>query len=173
MGKKNLLLVFLLMGMVVAGIGGCIQGFHGGNTSAHTGRGAGAPTGTSSGVPNTAASTSSKPLGGVSLEEIGKLGHVMTMNIKDLQLKGIKTWVDGAVWRSNLRWFNLRFADSPWFYSGGNLYVFEHNSDNFYAYVESNEEPGYPFYVIHVPINGVDFTYGGPSGTVAVVDTSG
>lgn len=105
------------------------------------------------------------------MDKIGSRSHVDLLDFNGV--KGIKVYVEGSTWVSDGNAYNTRFTYAPMFYSGGNLYVYQYADESFsYAYQDGNLKV-YPFVVIAVPVNAVDFTMGGPSGTILVVSDDG
>ncbi|GAB6135503.1 hypothetical protein [Thermococcus prieurii] len=122
---------------------------------------------TSSGTAETSTGTSGTV---TSLEEIASLGHVELFRGNGV---GIKVYVEGSSWVSSGNAYNTRFDYAPMFYSGGNLYVYQYADESFsYAY-EDGTLKEYPFIVLAIPVKGVDFTLGGPSGSILVVSDDG
>jgi len=163
-------LVLVLVAVVLAA--GCMGGTtekptSSGGTAIAASTSTGGSQATSSGTARTSTGTSGKV---TSLEEIASLGHVELFNGNGI---GIKVHVDGSSWVSSGNAYNTRFDYAPMFYSGGNLYVYQYADESFsYAY-EDGTLKAYPFIVLAIPVKGVDFTLGGPSGSILVVSEDG
>ena len=167
---KRIVLVLVLVAIVL--VAGCTGGTTEKPTSSTSppsttqGTTGGSQT-TTSGTVETSTGTSGKV---TSLEEIAGRGHVELLSGNGV---GIKVYVDGSSWVSNGNAYNTRFDYAPMFYSGGNLYVYQYADESFsYAY-EDGTLRAYPFIVLDVPVKGVDFTLGGPSGSILVVSEDG
>ncbi|GEM_PF-3014873 len=105
------------------------------------------------------------------IADIGTKAHIRLFNSSGLA--GIEVHVDGATWVSNGNAYNTLFDYAPMFYSGGNLYIYQYVDESFSQVYTDGTLEVYPFIVLKMPVNGVEFTFAGPQDSILTVGTDG
>ncbi|WP_457753382.1 hypothetical protein [Thermococcus sp.] len=112
-------------------------------------------------------STDTSPIS--DLDKIAKLVTYETFSKGGF--RGVMVSVKDATWRSAFEDFTVVYPTQPWFYSHGNLFLFEELDSTFENYLEgSSYEKKY--FVVKVP-QSIDYAYSGFQSTIAVLDGNG
>ena len=162
-GLVKLLMVFAIAFLVIAS--GCTGGNGGGGTASSTESSAGGYTS------QTERPSESSPMPQITnIEDIYGMTHI---KFSSDGTKWISLWVDGARWDSHASGSLFGTYDSAWFYSGGNLYIFDSAGDMLYSYAKEGDKTPYPWVAVKVPYPAVDFDRAGPTASVVLLDKSG
>ncbi len=160
-GLVKLLVVFVVAFLVIAS--GCTGGNGGGTT----------PTESSAGgyTSQTEGPSASSPMPQITnIEDIYGITHI---KFSSDGTKWISLWVDGSRWDSHEPGSLFGTYDSAWFYSGGNLYLFEYAGDMLYSYAKDGDRTPYPWVVVKVPYTAADFDRAGPEASIVLLDRGG
>ncbi|WP_052320075.1 hypothetical protein [Pyrococcus abyssi] len=85
----------------------------------------------------------------------------------------ISLWIDNPRWKSTLPDFISKQPGNVWFYSSGKLFAFEYGDETLYDYVKEGSKGHYPWTIAKLPYDAVGISWGGPEGSVVVLDSEG